>query len=311
MAIAQARSPVAAPTRTPLPFGLLQAAQTPGFGSPHERNGVLVPVDYCGPAGVTYDPCPAPPADMVSQGAQDWVAGDPFTVYAWDPCSALSQYSEAQDRARRSLLNGELRTVERLFWTGTISVSGAGTPVVLPHLAEDTEVLVTGGPAATGAGTVLQSAATVVTSAATDLVEALGLVEAQLAWCYGNQGVIHVPRSMGPQLAHSALVKQQGSQLVTVPNGNLVVLGSGYTGSGPTGAIPAGSAWIYGTGAVTLRRSDIELPDIPTAVDRATNDMVAIAQRTYSITWECCHVAAQVAGGGIPQGAINSAGPAT
>jgi hypothetical protein len=289
----------------------MTAAQTPGFGDAHDQNGVLVPVDYCGPAGITYDPCPAPPADLVAIGTQSWVAGDPFTVYAWDPCSAISQYADAADRARRQLVNGEARTVERVFWTGTPSVSGVGSPVIMPHLAEDTVVLVTGGPAATGAGVTLQPAATVVTSAATDLVEALGLLESQLAWCYGNQGVIHVPRSLGPQLAHSGLVKERGSQLVTVPNGNLVALGAGYTGSGPTGALTSGSSWIYGTGAVTLRRSEIDTPDVPTAVDRSHNSLVAIAQRTYVIAFECCLVAAQVAGGGIPQGAINSAGPAT
>lgn len=311
MAIAQARSPVAAPTRTPLPYGLMSAAQTPGFGDVHEQNGVLVPVDYCGPAGVTYDPCPVPNADLLALGTQDWAAGDPFTVYAWDGCSALSQWGEASERATRMLRNGEARTVERIFWTGTPSASGAGTPVLLPHLAEDTQVFVTGGPAATGSGVLLQPAATVVTSAASDLVEALGLLESQLAWCYGNQGVIHVPRSLGPQLAHSGLVKAQGNQLVTVPNGNLVALGAGYTGSGPNGALTAGSSWIYGTGAVTLRRSEDWVGDPLQAVNKAKNSLVVVAQRTYVITFECCLVAAQVSGGGIPQGATNSAGPAT
>jgi hypothetical protein len=40
------------------------------------------------------------------------------------------------------------------------------------------------------------------------------------------------------------------------------------------------------------------------ALDRARNDVVLVAERTYVIGWDCCHFAVPVRLGGIPTGAV-------
>lgn len=301
MPIAEARSLVAPPNRAPLPYGLLSVAQSVPDGDAHWENGTRWQPVPCGSAGVTIDPCPTPPDDKVA--TQDGIpeyGAEAFVVYSWVNCLVDDPEKYAEDM----LLNGEERAVERVFWTGSAAATGAGPVDINPHLAEDTAI----DQVIFGRSENVQSAATVVTTAATDIVEAMGLLESALAWCYGNRGVIHVPRSLGPALRHSNLVKSQGNQLSTDPNGNLVALGAGYPGTGPNAALTAGSQWIYATGAVVMRRSTIRnTGPFNQAFDRAKNDSYMISERTYSLAWECCHFAAQVSAGGITAGAAGSA----
>jgi hypothetical protein len=47
---------------------------------------------------------------------------------------------------------------------------------------------------------------------------------------------------------------------------------------------------------VTVRRSPVKRPGTRPAdfVGRAKNDTVYVAERTYVLDWDCCHLAAQV-----------------
>jgi hypothetical protein len=309
MAIAQARSEVAAPTRAPLPYGLLSVAQSQPMAEAHERNGVTWDPEPCGPAGVTADPCPSPPPDKQPTTSLSFVAADPFTVWSWIDCSALglAPGERAEAMVRRALENGEERAVERVFWTGSARTTGGGDVTVQPHLAEDTAAYFD----TQNGRRILQPAAVVATTGASDIITAVGAIEATLAWCYGNQGVLHIPRMLAPMLANAGLVRTQGNQMLTNPNGNLVALGAGYTGTGPSGTLPAGSMWIYGTGAVSIHRSEVDVPaPWGQAIDKAKNDLALVAERTYVVGWDCCLVAAQVTTPGLPQGVIGNAGPA-
>lgn len=294
MAISDGRLLVAPPTRVPLPYGLMNAAQPQEDADAHWALGIRFQSIPCGPAGISLEPCPsvtggptlAPTAfGMETRGASS------FTVYGFIDCSTVGYIEEAQQLASAMLTSGEGRAVEREFWTGEFGTR--------PHLAASAAV--------TGSDGVLeQSAATIVTGAPLDVVEALGLLEGSLASCYGNEGVIHVTATTLTHMMSENLVIRDGARLRTA-NGHLIAAGQGYPGTGPDGTAPtSGSAWMYATGAVAVRRSGIIIPSPQSVqvINRLKNDVVQIAYRTYVIGWDCCHFAALVRLGGEITGAV-------
>lgn len=294
MVAAQGRRYSVAPPFAPARYGLLTVVDQPIDPDPHWQAGIEFQPDPCGPASATIMNCPVVtiPAKSPTATGLGVVGAEPFTVYAEVPCSPIGQGNDIEDlrsRAVNALTRGEARTVETVFWTGTVP-SITGTPV-MPHLAEDTAVF----EALTG--TRLQTAATVVTTgAAVDVVEAIGLLEGALAVCYGGEGVIHVPATAVAALAAYSLLVKDGDRLRTF-YGNRVAVYSSDDREGPTGANPAaGQGWFYATGAITLRRTGINdaLASKSSAFDRSNNTAVYIAERTYVIGWDCCHLAAQV-----------------
>ncbi|HEX9832289.1 MAG TPA: hypothetical protein VGA66_04235, partial [Mycobacterium sp.] len=83
--------------------------------------------------------------------------------------------------------------------------------------------------------------------------------------------------------------------LLYTPAGNRIVVGGGYTGTGPDGAAPAaGTAWIYATGSAFGYRSDVFFTEVRDSLDRSANTIRMIAERTYLLGFECCHLAAHI-----------------
>lgn len=305
--VTQPRQYVAGPTFTPLPFGLLTALATEVRSpvDPHWKNGVNYE-SVCAQAATTYDECfavsgtagaPAgSPAAKAESAEVEKRGATPFTVYAEVNCSAPGFWDRAQQLTEEALLRAEESAVELAFWTGHASAGGPGTDgatVVFPHLAANAAV--TDG---VGSNVVtLQTAATVVVSGTHDIISGLGILEDELAECYHGVGVIHVPRILAPALADAMNLVREGPRYKT-PNGNIIVLGSGYDGSSPSGvAAGTGSVFIYATGAMFIYRGSVETtPDIST-LDRSTNLVSVIAERTYVIGWECCHLAVEIATG--------------
>jgi hypothetical protein len=270
----------------------------------HWKNGVIHQPDACEPALSTLNPCPA----VTGLGKSPSATGigtngaSPFTIYAWIDCGPVAQApAEADRRVRAALDRGAPRAVELVFWTGSVSTTGA--PEISPHLAADSEVLDVGDRAT------VQLAASPVTTGSTtvDVVEAIGLLEEGLGDCYGGVGVIHVPRTALAHLAAEGLIERDGSQLKTI-GGNLIAAGAGYPGTGPSGADPAvGHEWFYATGAVDMYEGNIVMTSsYAEAVDRANNSLVLIAERTYVLTWDCCLFAANVRLGGSDTGTVLS-----
>lgn len=287
--MAGARQIVDPPAFTSLPYGLWDAAQKPTPDNGHWQQGITW-IERCPDGGTTYDEClavtgtggppPEPPA-KADNVDQTFRGATPFTVIAEFDCSPVG-LRDAETVASDALARVEQQQVEAAFWTGS---AGAQT-VVFPHLAADTEVLdaqdivlqIVASPAVTGA----------------DVAQALGELEADLATCYAGQGIIHVPRVALPTLAAWNLVEDRDGRLYTTA-GNLVVVGGGYTGSGPDGSAPAaGTAWIYATGAVFGYRGDVQVTSPRDSIDRSANTMRMIAERTYVIAFECCLLAAHI-----------------
>jgi hypothetical protein len=307
------RQYVEPPAFTSIQFGLLTsiAEQIRTPSDPHWQQGVTYE-SLCGPANTTFDDCiavtgasfgtPVPPSPpKADTGAGLYPRGaTAFTVYTEIDCSAPGFWERSQEAVNENLTRREQFQVEQSFWTGL----AGGQQVVFPHLQANTQILDENG-------IILQTAATSVSGAAQfDLVEGLGRLEAQLEACYDGVGVIHVPAILGAAMANNMLLVREGPRYRT-PNGNIVVIGAGYPGTGPSDApnapTPSNNAWIYATGAMMIYRSPVTIMPRVSTLNKAENTMTAIAERTYSIAWDCCHYAVNVTLGGYAAGISGSA----
>jgi hypothetical protein len=298
------RQIVDAPTFTSSRYGLLSVVQTPETTSPHWQNGVTWS-SYCpeGMGDTTYDECIATtgaPEDAVPEPTTKAANVDhvlrgatPFTAYTRFDCSPVGS-ADAQRIATNALAQVEGWQVEYTFWTGLVD----DRTLAFPHLAADATVLDNEGV------TLQPTATTAVTGAPVDVATGLGRLEKALADCYGGRGVVHVPLEALPTLAAHELVipvggrdagsGQFGRQLQTVA-GNLVAVGAGYPGTGPTGTDPGDTTtWLYATGPVFMYRSSVKVMPFSSTVDRSNNTVEMIAERTYVLGFDCCLHAVQV-----------------
>ena len=192
-------------------------------------------------------------------------------------------------------------TIKYAAPTGTSGVSG--TPVVTaPNLNNYL----------TKAGS---STNLTVTPAGDNMRLALANIEKNLAACpLGARGTIHMTRKAASMLSAYGLIErvdfsarldkqdvnEKKQALVTIL-GTPVVVGSGYSGDGPTNAtgaaVTASAEWIFGTGYVDvhLGASSVINEDMARSVVPATNDVHIRAARTAAVHFEpCCHYAVRI-----------------
>ena len=283
------RQLVSPPTFADRNYGLLSVVQ-PRYDEPESkwRNGVTWS-DLCGSGGVTYDPSCLPsgtgntPATKADNIDFEHFGAQPFTVFGEVDCSPVGySVDEQRTRAVDAMTRTEAYQVERAFWTGA---AGGDSGIVLPHLAANATV----EDSATQVVTItLQCAATEVTGVALDAVEGLGRLEAAASACYQGQLTLHVPTVLGERLMERGLIKPDGGQLKTVATNNLVALGAGYPGTSPAGATPTNAVWVYATGPVFAYRSAPETFRFQEMLDRDTNLVKSIVERTYVLGYSCC-----------------------
>lgn len=99
----------------------------------------------------------------------------------------------------------------------------------------------------------------------------------------GAQGLIHAPRDVASTLP----LDQDGTTLRT-SLGTPVVAGVGYSKKGPTGAVaPAGKAWMYATGPVSVRLGPtiVTPAKLNQAVDIRINNIEYFVDRSAAVTW--------------------------
>lgn len=133
------------------------------------------------------------------------------------------------------------------------------------------------------------------------VAHALGLVELALAQTYNGTGIIHMDRATATALGNQNL-RVSGASLLTML-GTPVVVGAGYgpdlgvagTPGGAATPAPSVTGSIYGTGALAVRRDQ---RDTLEGFDRAVNDALVIAERTYVVAWDCVAVRADIPIGG-------------
>jgi hypothetical protein len=276
---------VRVPTPTPRRYGLIASAVTVNETDPHFACGVQFEPVSCDVSHSWCQVCPPTGDGKTLDRGVALVEADPFTVYADLACSAPSMTDPVmKDRVTSTLTLGEGRAVETVFWTG---LAGPEEPddesdpcSIMPHLADDT--------AETGAVTLSETPLTPVGA----MVE----LESAMGECYGGDAYIHVPSGALAALAQHGYIQRDGNVLRTLA-GSVVVVGGGYPGTAPDGTAPvAGSSWIYATGTVYIWRGPVSFVagDPGQYINRANNDAVLIAERTFVLAWDCCHFATPV-----------------
>jgi hypothetical protein len=257
----------------PLPYGILGGcADVQDVTDVHELLGVEWLALGCCPVNVWHDPCldgdesPGPPAQKEFCRPEVEHA-DPITVYAGAECSALGwSYAEARAHAEASLALGEQAAIEAGFWTDRLAATA-------------TDLTPAGGPVS--------------------IAQGVAALEGALAESYGGRGVLHVPAGAAALLGCCNIVHEDPmTGTLRTLAGNCVVIGAGYSAmnTGP-GNIPAppGTAWLYITGPLVIRRGPAEtLPDQNSSVNTRTNDRRVLVERTVVVATTCVVSAIQV-----------------
>jgi hypothetical protein len=242
-------------------------------------------------AGIAWESIPCDPADAI--GYYDWqtpastiglpkdfteeTPGDrvatPFTVYGHFKCSPVGYPDDlAQTRATDHLTAREEARVEQALWTGDL-----GNVPNLRGLNMDA-----GSTVSLGGGTIQE------------ISNGLALLENHIAVEYGSLGVIHMRRGAALVAMSKNLLKVSGARLLT-QIGTPVVAGAGYTGSSPAGAAPAaGESWAYASPALFGYQSEIFTASNRQGdlLNRNTNDLYAVAERSYLLGFDPCGVGA-------------------
>lgn len=252
-----------APPTPPRRYGLFDAATVlDDLDVRMIAAGVQFPELDCGPALEEYDAnCSTHPVKEFTEGLE-YTGGDPYWLYTKQSCGTVGRSpQEIADAVRRSLAAGEQTGVENVVWTGGLYATD-------PALTTAADVVVV-TPLAPGAGA------------------ALAALEASFYAVYGYQGVLHVNTA-----AHGALNDyvdpRGGAGVLTTELGTRVAYGAGYGIDGPGGVAPAeGFVWAFMTPPVTVRRSEIIVPDVIQTLTRTTNQYNALAERIYLHTWAC------------------------
>jgi hypothetical protein len=251
---------VAAPTLTPSRFGLVTAAELVVPEDRHFVNGVQFESNPSGPAKLTAAEClESPGPDRTVPDGIEVIEAGPIIVYNGFTCRSVGiDESEMLDRARKALTGGEWAAVEN----------------ALPLMTADTDVF---------------------TTAAVSLVKGIGLLEDHLHEQYGGVGVIHAPR-------HVAMFAAERRQIDVESGRKVTALGTrwsfgNYANTDVEGdAAAVDTAWLVATGAVQVRRSEVKQrpTTLADALDRRTNEIFAIAERTYVPSWETVQAAVLV-----------------
>ena len=249
---------VAPPDISPAPFGLFSQMTLSDFAGDRWENGVTWEGPTCDAVLAYTATCETPPNFSVYSdgGVNDSAVA--YYVRGSYKCSPVGRsISEAQDRATANLLAGEQAAVEARFWT---------------ELADATPLL--GNVAGESVST------------------ALGLLEAYIVTQTGGSGVIHVPRSLIPTLAEHNLISTSGQRMTTI-------LGTGVSAGNYVGNPsdladpPAGFGYMAVTPPLVGQRGEIFTgSDRPgDLLDRAQNNLYALAQRGYLIGHSTCGTA--------------------
>lgn len=243
---------IPAPSLAQLPYGLLSVANEVTPNDPHAQLGVqyetlsglsgaLAGLDELGALQGTLSPTESFDSSTPA-GSLPTIYTNPFLAYAGvqaHPVGHTPEELQARASAKLALAAGYL--VEQALWSGSASSND--------HLnaASTTDLTPTAGTA-------------------TNIDLGIGLLEQWIGENVGAQGSIHAGRILGGSLWNQ--VHAQGTRMLTTL-GTPVAFGSGYDGSGPSGATKAtpdaGTTWLYATGPVTVVRSEVGYTHVPPA----------------------------------------------
>ena len=250
---------VPAPATTPYRHGLFSASALVDPADQREFHvGVQWEpnlVDSPAPFTTTAASDPDRPPKRLPEGVAVAQAGPVIRLYTGLQADLVGREDHVE-RARARLGLIEQQSLENYAWTGE--------PGNKPRLAD---------PATPVLGT-----------SAVPLAHGIGLLEEWISDRTGVLGAIWAPRWLAGVMAERSLVRPD-SQRMVAPLGDPVIFAH-TSGVGPSGAAPAaGTAWLYATGPVMVRRSAVVGPRLEQAHDRTQNTVFAIVERFYTVGW--------------------------
>lgn len=274
--MAKPLTPLKAAALAPAPYGLLNSktlvTESERWEGGFEQESIacntrLRLIDIC---STSVSASAVEPTGTRSLGAYH-----PFAVQTTAKCSTFGfkahDYKEQAIQALEAMQN---KAVELEFWTGRLAQAvetETGVPSPNRYLASSTAVDKTPTP-----GTPIK------------VRYGLALLEGALADAgYGGIGFIHAPREVASTLP---LSDKDGDGVLKTMLGNYVIAGTGYTGSGPTGTMPAAGVWMYATGPVIARLGEPSVTpgEVAQSVDTRFNTIEVSAERTASVVWDGC-----------------------
>lgn len=257
-------------------------------GSEPWLGGIVFEGDTCD----TLEPRPILCADLgdkPDQGSDGVPSWHPYYLLGADRCSTMDRGRDRVGNARRNLLATQSHQVEAEVWDGVASLEAlAQGDDVNPFLAD-------------GHATILETAAVPYT-------QALAWLDHALAEClHGAQGMIHGTVFTVNLWQAAGLLREEGGRLFTVSD-NIVVAGSGYSGSAPATDPPdepdpippadiAAAAYAYATGLVyvALGREDRIGGTESAEIARDSNDQITRVERPAIAIWgPCCQIGLNV-----------------
>lgn len=258
---------IPAPSVPPRPYGLFDVALGPmPFPGPVTGGGVQYVPDTCQDDVFLYDmACPAVSGSKTYSAIETAVSGSPFAVITSYTCGSLGwSFDEVEQRVRTRMSIRAQRGVERRVWQGQGLAQGQG---LIPGLFR-------------GATSLGQAGC---------VTEAVELLEQALADNGVVGGIIHARPGMAAHLEQSHLIQYAtGGRLQTCLR-TPYAFGQGYDGTGPTGQATSGTTeWMYASGRVLIWFDpEVHVPPIGQTLDRATNQVYAVAEQIYAVIVEC------------------------
>ncbi len=267
--MASLTGPVYVPAPNPvLPRpGLFQVATGPLDLPVHGRIGGLQYETHTCTLPVCYEvECQESHNTKTLTAQKSTIQGNPFVVFSNLLCAPVGLTDErVRGFLYESLVAGEQAAVENTFSLQACAQS--------PGLSNNAAVVnLTPAP-----GTPV------------DPVKATSLLESWLYARYGLPGVMHIPESLSAYFANLHLVQPAGRGWIT-PAGTKLSFGN-YAGNTPAGAAPAaGETFIYITGQVAIWRTADQylfVTSIADTLNRTTNQVTAVMEREYVVTFDC------------------------
>jgi hypothetical protein len=249
----------------PLPvapeYNLLTVARIVDDPDEHWQVGASVN-PYPTDTPLTHDPCSSGTFREKDEGTLPEVPTfGPFAAYLPVTCTARGVTpGDFERRAQLAFQALEHFAVEQEF------SQGLANPLN-PFLADGNATILGGGAVTSAVGL-------------SYLEDAIGAT--------GQAGLIHATPSVAAAWGGEEAMTDRGI-LRTTGNGTPVASGGGYIGATPegSGAASAGQSWVYATGPVQVRRSEMYLdpPFLSEALDRELNIVTYRAERNYLVTW--------------------------
>lgn len=239
-------------------FPITVKARIAGAGIPNlgDKEAAL-PAPDKGTVSITFDfdYTDTSGGTKIREGGPAWVDADVFTVYATAACQPGAGFKDvAKKIAAGNLAQGEGVAIEQRLWQTWAELAGQQAEMDVP--LNDT------------------------------VMDGLRKLETAAALCLGGEPVLHMPRMTAWCLKCVQALDKVDDHYET-PLGAAAVFGLGYSDRrGPIGVpVPAGQMPVYATGPVVIRRSPVIEHEY---LDQSTNEYMAVAERVYAVTWDCC-----------------------